>query len=211
MAESPSGAGSASDNRASDSTSAKPSAPAQADDDRAVEFARASLARARASARTLGRSTFRGRSRWANNSNDPIEPIFSGPGPDDRDPALVAALAQHIVAQRGWTTQLNLAAVAGRWPNIVGADIAAHTVVETFEVVSSAGEGAGAQVTLVVRADSSAWATQLRVLAATLQRRLLDELPAGSQVELRILGPSAPTWRHGARHVPGRGPRDTYG
>ena len=28
---------------------------------------------------------------------------------------------------------------------------------------------------------------------------------------VKVAGPSAPSWRHGNRHVPGRGPRDTYG
>jgi predicted nucleic acid-binding Zn ribbon protein len=28
---------------------------------------------------------------------------------------------------------------------------------------------------------------------------------------LKVLGPAAPSWRYGPRHVPGRGPRDTYG
>ena len=186
-----------------------PMAP-QSDDERAVEFARASLARARASARSSGRAAFRGRSRWAG-SYEPTEPVFSGPGPDERDPALVSALAQHIIAQRGWDTQLNVAAIAGKWPDVVGPDIAAHTTVETFEVVAMDGNAAAAHVTLVVRADSSAWATQLRILTATLQRRLLEELPDGSRMQLQVLGPAAPTWRHGARHVPGRGPRDTYG
>nr|NLD40552.1 DUF721 domain-containing protein [Actinomycetales bacterium] len=26
-----------------------------------------------------------------------------------------------------------------------------------------------------------------------------------------VLGPKAPSWKHGIRSVPGRGPRDTYG
>lgn len=182
----------------------------QSDDERAIEFARASLARARASARRSGRSAFRGRTRWVSPA-DTVEPIFSGPGPDDRDPSLISAVAASIVHQRGWDTKINLAAVVGRWAHIVGPDISAHAQVETFEVTAAQADGSGASVILVVRADSSAWATQLRVLAATLTRRIVEELPPGAQVDMRILGPAAPTWRHGSRHVPGRGPRDTYG
>ena len=28
---------------------------------------------------------------------------------------------------------------------------------------------------------------------------------------VKVVGPSGPSWRHGPRHVRGRGPRDTYG
>ena len=29
--------------------------------------------------------------------------------------------------------------------------------------------------------------------------------------EIQVLGPTAPSWKHGLRSTPGRGPRDTYG
>jgi predicted nucleic acid-binding Zn ribbon protein len=64
---------------------------------------------------------------------------------------------------------------------------------------------------LTVQADSTAWATQLRLL----QRQLLAKIAAavGNDVvkRLKVLGPTAPSWRFGTRHVRGRGPRDTYG
>jgi predicted nucleic acid-binding Zn ribbon protein len=64
---------------------------------------------------------------------------------------------------------------------------------------------------LVLQAESTAWATQLR----QLQRQILAKLAAavGDDVvrRVRIVGPSGPSWRHGPRHVRGRGPRDTYG
>ena len=57
----------------------------------------------------------------------------------------------------------------GRWAEIVGAEVAAHA-----EPVSWAdGE-------LVVQADSTAWATQIRLLAPTLLARLATELGAGA-------------------------------
>ena len=65
---------------------------------------------------------------------------------------------------------------------------------------------------LTVRAASSAWATQLRMLSSGLLARLDDEVGQGVVRELKIVGPSAPSWKHGKLSATdGRGPRDTYG
>ena len=64
---------------------------------------------------------------------------------------------------------------------------------------------------LVVQADSTAWATQIRLLAPTLLARLATELGAGTVRSVTVHGPSAPSWKKGLRSVRGRGPRDTYG
>jgi predicted nucleic acid-binding Zn ribbon protein len=105
-----------------------------------------------------------------------------------------------LATERGWTEHLSRNRVFAHWEALVGDDIAAHAT----PVGLSGGE-------LVVRACSTAWATQLRLL----QRQLLAKLAAGLGgdvvTSLRIAGPAAPSWRHGPRHVPGRGPRDTYG
>jgi predicted nucleic acid-binding Zn ribbon protein len=64
---------------------------------------------------------------------------------------------------------------------------------------------------LVLQAESTAWATQLRLLAPTVVKRINQELGDGSVRRIRAQGPAGPSWRFGSRHVPGRGPRDTYG
>jgi predicted nucleic acid-binding Zn ribbon protein len=64
---------------------------------------------------------------------------------------------------------------------------------------------------LVVQADSTAWATELRLLAPTLVRRLNEDLGAGTVVAVKVLGPGTPSWKRGRLSVRGRGPRDTYG
>jgi predicted nucleic acid-binding Zn ribbon protein len=64
---------------------------------------------------------------------------------------------------------------------------------------------------LVVRADSTAWATQLNLLVPQLQRRMDEEVGEGVIAEIVVLGPGAPSWIRGPRVAPGRGPRDTYG
>jgi predicted nucleic acid-binding Zn ribbon protein len=65
---------------------------------------------------------------------------------------------------------------------------------------------------LTVRADSTSWATQLRLLSSSLLSRLAQEVGEGTVAELRVVGPGAPSWSRGQRRVQdGRGPRDTYG
>ncbi|MGH8829262.1 MAG: DUF721 domain-containing protein, partial [Jiangellaceae bacterium] len=64
---------------------------------------------------------------------------------------------------------------------------------------------------LTVRADSTAWATQVRMLAGNLVRRLNQEIGDGTVTRVNVLAPQSPSWRKGRRSVPGRGPRDTYG
>ena len=65
---------------------------------------------------------------------------------------------------------------------------------------------------LPVRADSTAWATQLRLLESSLMGRLAEEVGEGTVAELRVVGPGAPSWSRGRHRVQdGRGPRDTYG
>jgi predicted nucleic acid-binding Zn ribbon protein len=61
-------------------------------------------------------------------------------------------------------------------------------------------------------ADSTAWATQLRLLAAQLVHRLNAELGTGTVRRVKVLGPVSATRRPGEWRVRGsRGPRDTYG
>lgn len=64
---------------------------------------------------------------------------------------------------------------------------------------------------LTVQASSTAWATQLRLLQRELIKRIAAGVGNGVVKKLKIKGPDAPSWRHGPRHAPGRGPRDTYG
>ena len=65
---------------------------------------------------------------------------------------------------------------------------------------------------LRVDAESTAWATQLRLLAATMLARLVAELGPEVVTKLVVTGPAGPSWKHGRCSVRGaRGPRDTYG
>lgn len=125
----------------------------------------------------------------------------SGARPDDRDPQLIDSVVSRMVNDHGWDTSLRVHGVMARWPDIVGEEIADHTTPESY-----------ADGKLSVRTDSTAWATQLKLLAPTLVKRLNEELGHGTVLVIEVLGPHLPSWKKGPRGVrDGRGPRDTYG
>ena len=125
----------------------------------------------------------------------------SGAHPDARDPQTVGNSIQRLIDERGWTAPVAVGGVIGRWDAVVGAETAAHCRPESFT------DGV-----LTVRTDSTAWATQLRLLLPALLRRLGEEVGEETVRKVVVRGPAAPSWRRGPRVAPGsQGPRDTYG
>ncbi|MDT0202412.1 DciA family protein [Nocardioides sp. AE5] len=128
-------------------------------------------------------------------------PKASGAFPDERDPQTLDTTLSRLVSDHGWALDLKVHGVFGRWPAIVGDEVAQHCRPISFT------DGR-----LTVQTDSTAWATQLRLLAPTLVRRLNEELGHGSVTVIDVEGPNLPSWRKGRlRSRDGRGPRDTYG
>ncbi|WP_425413178.1 DUF721 domain-containing protein [Micromonospora matsumotoense] len=125
---------------------------------------------------------------------------YSGPGPDPRDPQPLGAVLERLMKARGWQQPAAEATVFGAWEKVVGAEIAQHSRPVKLED----GE-------LTVEARSTAWATQLRLLAGSLLKRIAGEVGHNVVRKLHIHGPAAPSWSRGPRRVRGRGPRDTYG
>jgi predicted nucleic acid-binding Zn ribbon protein len=125
---------------------------------------------------------------------------YSGPGPDPRDPQPFGAVLARLVKARGWQRPAAEATVFGAWERVVGPDVAQHS----RPVRLADGE-------LTVEAESTAWATQLRLLAGSLLKRIAAEVGHNVVTKLHIHGPAAPSWNRGPRRVRGRGPRDTYG
>lgn len=121
-------------------------------------------------------------------------------GYSGRDPQGLGAVVNRMVADRGWNSPVAVGSVMSRWRELVGPEISAHCTPESFEGTD-----------LRVRCDSTAWATQLRLMSSTLLDRFRRELGEGIVTRIQVLGPAAPSWRKGPRHVRGRGPRDTYG
>jgi predicted nucleic acid-binding Zn ribbon protein len=182
---------------------AEPDRPVSSGSDAAKEAlarARAAAGSAQAAARESGGPN-RTRSRRPSTSGS-----YSGSGPDGRDPQLFGTSLERILKERGWEQPTAVGGLTGRWAEIVGADVAEHVVPETFE---PSPDGAG--LLLVLRADSSAWAYTMRTLLPDLRRRIDLELGAGAVRDISVLGPAAPSWKHGRFHIQGRGPRDTYG
>jgi len=166
----------------------------QPHDDTGLELAR-SLAhgmRGRGPTRRAGASRKRRRAGDAE---------LSGAHPDARDPALVVTEVDKLVAESGWETEVAVHGVFARWPTIVGTDVAGHCTPQSYQ------DGR-----LVVQTDSTAWATQLKLLAPNVVRRMNEELGHGTVRVIEVVGPDGPSWSRGPRSVRGgRGPRDTYG
>jgi predicted nucleic acid-binding Zn ribbon protein len=146
----------------------------------------------------------------------PVDPQASGAHPDDRDPQTLDSTIGRFIAQQGWERDVRVHGVFSRWNAIVGDQVAQHaTPVSYVRDEQEGGSGAGGPSEggrLVVQTDSTAWATQMRLLAPTVVRRLNEELGDGTVTFIEVRGPSAPRWSHGRRAVRGgRGPRDTYG
>ncbi|MCV7198983.1 DUF721 family protein [Mycobacterium angelicum] len=168
---------------------------------RGIDLVKRTLEEARAAARARGMDAGRGRAgpgvprRVAGQRRS-----WSGPGPDARDPQPLGRLARDMAKKRGWSTQVAEGMVFGQWGSVVGQQIADHATPTALN------DGV-----LSVTAESTAWATQLRIIQAQLLSRIAAAVGNGVVTSLKITGPVSPSWRKGPRHIAGRGPRDTYG
>lgn len=175
--------------------------PGEANELRGIDLVRRTLEEARAAARARGMDAGRGRTgpgaprRVAGQRRS-----WSGPGPDARDPQPLGRLARDIAKKRGWSTHVAEGMVFGQWGTVVGQQIADHAIPTALN------DGV-----LSVTAESTAWATQLRIIQAQLLARIAAAVGNGVVTSLKITGPVTPSWRKGPRHIAGRGPRDTYG
>lgn len=167
-----------------------------------MDLVRRALEEARATARGQGREVGQGRrtSQAPRSAGNRSRRRWSGPGPDARDPQPLGRLARDLATTRGWSPRVAEGAVFGQWADVVGEQIAEHAVPTTLR------DGV-----LSVSAESTAWATQLRMVQAQLLAKIAAAVGDGVVTALKITGPSSPSWRKGPRHVKGRGPRDTYG
>jgi predicted nucleic acid-binding Zn ribbon protein len=159
------------------------------------DLVRAALASARAAARASGINPGAPARRPRR-----VAPVRSGSGADARDPEPLGSAVRRLVEERGWQDTSAAASVLARWDELVGPELAQHCRPASL----LDGE-------LVLVAESSAWATQLRLLTRTLQARLTAQVGKGVVTSVVVRGPAQPDWRRGPRRVRGRGPRDTYG
>lgn len=131
--------------------------------------------------------------------------LRSGARSDGRDPLALGSAINRLITERGWETPAAVGGVMGRWPQIVGEDLAKHCVPLKYD------EAPEARV-LTVQCSSTAWATQLRLLAPQLVARLNADLGQGTVRMIKVLGPGGPQRSYGRLRAPGStGPGDTYG
>ncbi len=123
------------------------------------------------------------------------EPFTAG-----RDPRGLGAVVDALTTELGWDSELDKAELIGAWAELVGENTAAKSQPVGVE------EG-----TLLVRCDSTAWATQLRLMRNELLAAIAARYPRAGIQSIRFNGPDVPSWKYGPRSIPGRGPRDTYG
>lgn len=121
--------------------------------------------------------------------------------PQKEDASSIADLLGQVVRDQGWTDRLDDQRIFTEWAAIVGSEVAQHAQIEGFE-----------DALVHVRASSTAWATQLKLLAPRIVAKLNDALGEGTVTRIEVRGPQAPSWKNGPRSIRGaRGPRDTYG
>jgi predicted nucleic acid-binding Zn ribbon protein len=117
------------------------------------------------------------------------------------DPVPLADVMGDMVRERGWDERLSTQRIYTDWAGIVGPEVADHSEVVGYT------DGV-----VEIKADSTAWARELQFLAASIVRKLNEELGHGSVLRIDVHGPQAPSWKKGKRTLRNmRGPRDTYG
>ncbi|WP_062519233.1 DUF721 domain-containing protein [Demequina silvatica] len=163
----------------------------------AARLAREAMERARQAARQRGatRSSAKRGRKQREEARRATQPYTNG-----RDPQPMGDAVASLLRRMGWTEQIEVSSVTGRWREVIGDRIADHCEPLGFE------EGI-----LTVKASSTAWATQLQMMSGQIRHRINEEFGREIVTELRVLGPTARSWTKGPRSVKGRGPRDTYG
>ncbi|AUH41863.1 DUF721 domain-containing protein [Streptomyces sp. CMB-StM0423] len=162
-----------------------------------VDLARVALRAARAEARARGAAAQQRRQARRGGG------LRSGARADGRDPLPLGAAVSRLITERGWEAPAAVGGVMGRWPQLVGPEVAQHCAPERYDEQERV---------LVVKCDSTAWATQLRLLAPQLVARLNEELGHGTVKLIKVVGPGGGGRRFGPLRAPGsQGPGDTYG
>ena len=147
--------------------------------------------------RVFGDGQSRSRDARRRRTREPGSSSAFGPG---RDAHGLGDVLDLLTSTLGWNSPLAQSDLLASWAEIAGAETADHSTPAGIE------DG-----TLTVRCDSTAWATQLRLMRVEITSRIESRYPDAGIRSIRFEGPGAPSWKRGPRSIPGRGPRDTYG
>lgn len=117
-----------------------------------------------------------------------------------REPHQLGSVVDNWTTAMGWTSPLAQSDLIAAWREIAGTETAEHTTPTGIE------DGV-----LRISCDSTAWATQLRIMRTEITTRIAQRYPEAGVQSIQFNGPNTPSWKRGSRSVQGRGPRDTYG
>ena len=117
------------------------------------------------------------------------------------EPGKLSEVLDELITTRDWKKGIAEGTLYSNWRKIVGDEVANHC--EPITLL----EGR-----LTIRAETTAWATQLRLIQDEILKTLQTHSEGVLVEELAVIGPSAPSWKRGLRSIRGsKGPRDTYG
>jgi predicted nucleic acid-binding Zn ribbon protein len=97
----------------------------------------------------------------------------------NRDPLLIGDALTEFVDNVGWQQPKALAQLHTQFADVIGAETAAHVVIEKYE-----------NQELVLRADSTSWATQLKYLTPVLLEKLQAAVPELGITSVKVLAPT---------------------
>lgn len=117
-----------------------------------------------------------------------------------REPRGLGSVMEALTSQMGWDSSLSQAELIENWTALAGEETAKHST----PIAIDGG-------TLSVQCESTAWATQLRLMRLEILRQIALRYPDAGIDGIRFLGPNVPSFKRGPRSVQGRGVRDTYG
>lgn len=157
------------------------------------DLARSLLAAARRRANSFAKGKSKETSQQEKKSRDNDSEV------NYQGPQLLNESLAELINERGWREKMKDSDLFLKWSECVGSEIADHVQPLHF-----------AEGVLTLGAESTAWATQIRLIDDQIRGALLK---GGFEVsEIIVKGPNAPSWRKGGWSVKGgRGPRDTYG
>ena len=116
------------------------------------------------------------------------------------EPGKLSEVLDELITTRDWKKGIAEGTLFSNWRKIVGDEVANHC--EPITLL----EGR-----LTIRAETTAWATQLRLIQDEILKTLQTHSEGVLVEELAVIGPSAPSWKRGLRSIRGsKGPRDTY-
>lgn len=143
----------------------------------------------------FGGRTARPRRRGRRGDDPSSVPFGSG-----RDPKGLGDVVNALTSKLGWDPALAQSELIVRWEKLAGPETAEHS--EPLGIENGV---------LIVRCDSTAWATQLRLMRNEILKQISVGYADAGVTSIRFLGPNVPSFKRGPRSVQGRGVRDTYG